>query len=179
METTNPQAENPPTNQPKPPEPDPDNARIPQAVRQRVGIGSLTDLFSVLRMEKQNALNRRLVRKTQDGTLGNPGPDNEGDEDDMGTVANVGDQYIYNYQQPGNAPAPASSGGSGLKTAAIAGLSALTAGGLATMLPYLLPLLLFPKEEPAQPTNPPAVESVDTDTLYDLRFAEPKGTTNE
>jgi hypothetical protein len=54
-------------------------------VKNQEQINQLHDVLSTVRLDKQNALVRRLVRKTQDGTLGQPGDsgdDSSAEEDE-------------------------------------------------------------------------------------------------
>ena len=46
-------------------------------IKNQEQINQLHETLSVLRLDKQNALVRRLVKKTQDGTLGQPGTPDE------------------------------------------------------------------------------------------------------
>lgn len=103
---------------------------------------------NVGRMGLQAALNRRLVRKTLDGTLGSRTHEPE-DSDDMGV--NVGDNNVvnHNYYQ---APKPSGLGTLGKLLGF--GALALTTGGIGAVGGLLLANLL----------KTPAAEKPDTDT---------------
>jgi len=134
-------------------------------IKNQEQINQLHRVFSVLRLDKQNALVRRLVRKTQDGTLGQPTADTgdaapaEGDEmsDDLETdKVNFGDVHNnYTVAQPATAKSAslwpmilaATLGGCGLGAAAMA-----------------LPALLKPEPQPT-------IVTTDTDTQYSLEFS--------
>jgi hypothetical protein len=98
---------------------------------------------------KQGRLVRRLVRKTQDGTLGQATsePEDLPEDDDMGV--RVGDEINYHLHQPQSAPA---SGGlaSAARTALLVGLGAAAGAG---------PLVAWNALRPAAtPPTPAAVQ---------------------
>ena len=128
-----------------------DKMRVAQGIRQRIGIGTLSDLLTVHRQKKQAELNQRLVRKTQDGTIGKLTTE----DDDVGDTINVGDTFVVGREE---ASTPSKPGISpwwlALPTAAAIGLGA-----------YMLM-----QRGNDTPESPPV--SADTNTLYDLRFAE-------
>ncbi len=135
-----------------------DDLRLGQSVRQRVGIGTLADLLSVHRIKKQGELNQRLVRKLQDGTVGEPEAGENAEGDDMGDTINVGDTFMVGREAPTKPPKRTgiSPWWLALPTAAALGLGALS--------------LLKPPE----PQPPPTIEiPPDTNTTYDLQLAEP------
>lgn len=128
------------------------------------------EVMDVLRLDKQNALVRRLVKKQQDGTLGQP--TTEGDQkdtegsDDMAEddKVNFGDttHNVYTIADQGKTVAEKAVG----SLLPIILASALGGGGLGAAA-MALPALL--KEDP-----PPVVmtSDTDTDTQYLLEFAQ-------
>ncbi len=115
-----------------------------QIVKRSIGIRQAERVADFQRIMRQNALVRRLVRKTQDGTLGRRTDDPI--DDDM---IQVGDNNItvYNDQKPGG------KAGTLAKWALIAaGLAG--AGGGAAYFASKLPAL------------------TDTDTKYELRLVD-------
>jgi len=138
-------------------------------VKNQEQIYQLHETLNVMRLNEQNALNRRLVRKTQDGTLGRPDvavpADQQGsadmtptDEEEADKVSFGDTTTTYNLEDK-----------SGTKSSLIpwiltAALGGAGLGALAAMLPSLL--------NPTQPTPVVVSPSNDTDTLYDLQFKE-------
>lgn len=78
-----------------------DEIRLNQVIRQRVGIHTATDAAILAGLVEQGKLVRRLVRKTQDGTIGKESGTMPEEED---TSINVGDMIIHNYQSPDTKP---------------------------------------------------------------------------
>lgn len=156
------------TSQDQTPEPlrPPEGPRIEQTIRDRARVDTLADTLSVMRMDAQNRLVRRLVRKTQDGTVGSATeePEDTGEED---MNVNVGDTYITNTQ-----PAPAggvntqpSGAASGLGR--IAGPLLLT-GLLGTGLGGVGAGLLMNYLMSRPPATAPVEPGTDADTNYNL-----------
>jgi len=125
------------------------------------------------RVQKISKLNRRLVKKMQDGTLGTPTTEPEDDEDDDGV--HVGDITINMPQtfeppvvQPPTTHTPprppaepvASTGISKALAAALIAASLLGGGGAGALL-YSL----------ARPI--PKVTDTDTDTQYRIQLVDP------
>jgi hypothetical protein len=144
-------------------------------IKSQEQIHQLHDLLNVTRMDKQNALVRRLVKKQQDGTLGQPttesgdtggGDGEEGGGDDMaeGDKVNFGDttHNVYTITEPGKSVAEKAAG----SLLPIILASALGGGGLGAAA-MALPALL--KNDPAPVVVP---QDTDTDTKYLLEFAE-------
>lgn len=127
-------------------------------------IKQLFNLHNVQRLDKQNALVRRLVKKTQDGTLGQPTSADEEDadvaEDSEDDKVQFGDNVV-NYTSTEPAQQVAAKLPSLLPYVLAAALGGGGLGAAATALPLLL-----------KPQEPPKVITTDTDTLYDLRFKE-------
>lgn len=121
-----------------------------------IGIRQATMASGLARLGKMSALNRRLVRKMQDGTLGEQTAEPEDEETDN---VHVGDVTIY---QP---PAPPAKSAGVLPTAALAAASLLGGAGLAAAV-----LTLF--RPPAAPVAPTAQAATDTDTRYQLRLVD-------
>lgn len=130
----------------------------------------LAEVMDVLRLDKQNALVRRLVKKHQDGTLGQPTAENGENEaegsDDMAEddKVNFGDttHNVYTITDPGKSVAEKTVGS--LLPVILA--SALGGGALAAAA-LALPALL--KEDPAPVVT---TSDTDTDTQYLLEFAD-------
>lgn len=132
-------------------------------VKTQEQINQLHEVLGTLRLEKQNALVRRLVRKTQDGTIGkvNAGDDpvNEEDENvsfgDTTNTYNVAEQAKAVAEKAAPSVLPyvlaAALGGGGLGAAAMA-------------IPWL-----FSDSTPAPVVQP---AGADADTQYDLTFKE-------
>lgn len=120
---------------------------VTRTLKHRHDIYRLADLLGVFRIDRQNALTRRLVKKQMDGTLGHPA-ENDDEEEEMGHVS-FGDQQITN-----NHYHRTSSSLMAKLTLAII-LVALAAGGCYLAHKYLLP---------------PVAE--DCDTLFDLEFVD-------
>ena len=127
-------------------------------VKNQEQINQLHEVLSTVRLDKQNALNRRLVRKTQDGTLGQPekGDETVSEEDD-GTVS-FGDT-TYNISGPEPTVKPASSMLPYLLAAALGGTGL---GAAAVALPASWKVL----------NPPPVTQPSDADTQYDLTFKD-------
>jgi hypothetical protein len=130
----------------------------------------LAEVMDVLRLDKQNALVRRLVKKHQDGTLGEPTAEC-GDQDAEGGDAmaeddkvNFGDttHNVYTITEP--AKSVTEKAASSLLPIVLA--AALGGGGLGAAA-MALPALL--KKDPAPVVVP---QGTDTDTQYLLEFAE-------
>ena len=114
-------------------------------------------------MFQDRAMMRRGAKKQQDGTLNQPG---EPEPEDMNI--RVGDEIHY-YDAPktiASSPVQTSGFADFLKKAAIA--AALTAGGAGVGVG--IPWLLGAFEKAAPAVVPAAVESIDTDTQYELRL---------
>lgn len=165
--------------------------------KHNVQLEQLAEVLDVTRLDKQNELVRRLVRKQQDGTLGettmepedansNGGGDaSEGDamqddnsDDGESDRVNFGDSHYYNVTdaapaapQPANTPAPSPSPPkpSGLAKSAwpLVLASALGGGGLGAAA-MAIPAML--KDDPAPNVHVPATS--DTDTQYQLEFTD-------
>jgi len=124
-------------------------------------------------MQKQNGLVRRLVRKTQDGSLGTrteePEDAEAAGEAEMGVM--VGNEIHYHYPSPATPEAvpeaaakpAASSGLSKLATAGVLAAAIGGGGGLGALVAQLV--------RPADTAAPTA--AVDADTQYDLRLTPP------
>jgi len=162
-----------------------EDPRIAQVIRQRAGVHTATDAATLVGLVEQGKLVRRLVRKTQDGTVGKESGPMPEDED--GTNINVGDTIInYGQQGPEGEPipeGPPTSGGDNTQapqTPATPGASLVskvlpwiiagTLGASGTGLGVWLTSKPSPKEDP----EPPVVQPEDTDTKFDLGFTEPK-----
>ncbi len=118
-----------------------DSVKIRQA--ERVGM--------IQKLARQSRLVRRLVRKTQDGTLGQPTPETDGADD----MIQVGDNHYH----------PALAGTGALKTAALlAGLLA-GGGGIGSAVTWYS---LQPRFD-AVASPPP---TADADTRYELRLVD-------
>ena len=124
-------------------------------IKSQEQIHQLHDLLNVTRIDKQNALVRRLVKKQQDGTLGQPttesgdtggGDGEEGGGDDMAEddKVNFGDttHNVYTITEPGKSVAEKAAG----SLLPIILASALGGGGLGAAA-MVLPALL--KSDPA------------------------------
>lgn len=137
-------------------------------VKNQEQIYQLHETLNVMRLDEQNALNRRLVRKTQDGTLGRPdapADDSQGgttvastEEEETDKVSFGDTTNTYNLEDKSGSK---SSLAPWILAAALGGAGL---GALAAMLPSLL--------NPTQPTPVVVSPSNDTDTLYDLQFKE-------
>lgn len=146
----------------------------------------LREVMNLQRLNKQNALNRRLVRKQQNGSVGQETTEVEDEEDDYihfgDTVTNVFRGGAEQLQPAPTAPTistppPPAPPQSPLEPTVIQQASqalwpivlasALGAGGLGVGLTSML-------MKPA-PVIIPTAAGVDTDTgtLYQLEFAEP------
>ncbi len=125
--------------------------------------------MDISRLDRQNAMNRRLVRKTIDGSLGKPDEPGESMDDEDGTNINIGDQtyHIQQPEQPEQPEQPVSRSGtpSWLFPVASAVLGPL--GGVGAVLGYQL---LFSQPQPAPSSQPPATagSTIDTDSQYDI-----------
>mgnify|MGYP001346075311 CR=1 FL=1 len=125
-------------------------------VKNQEQINQLHDVLSTLRLDKQNAMNRRLVRKTQDGTLGQPETGDAAVEDEDETVSFGDTTNTYHIAKA--APSilsyvlAAALGGAGLGAAAMA-------------IPAVMKML-----------NPPAAVQTagfeDLNTKYNLDFED-------
>jgi hypothetical protein len=130
------------------------------------------EVMDVLRLDKQNALVRRLVKKQQDGTLGQPTTESDETDaegsDDMAEddKVNFGDttHNVYTIADQGKSVAEKAAG----SLLPIILASALGGGGLGAAA-MALPALL--KDDPPPVVTP---SDTDTDTQYLLEFAEGK-----
>jgi len=143
--------------------------------KQLLGVHTLASTFDVLRMDKQAASVRRLVKKQQDGTLGQPDEDGMAETDD--TNVTIGDTYTFHgaaeqaaagpitpttpttpsLPQPTEQPVTQPPPGLSAKKAALWAALALAAGGglgAGTLALYT------------------ALSADDTNTLYSLEFGE-------
>ncbi len=140
-------------------------------VKTQEQINQLREVLSVSRLDKQNALVRRLVRKTQDGTIGQPDaavestpPTTEGEDMEDEAKVSFGDQTTYNITEP---PARVSAAKApGLLPYILA--AAIGGGGLGAAAATLPSLLRAPAAAPPAQT----VTDTDTNTQYDLKFKE-------
>ena len=137
-------------------------------IRNQEEIYQLGQVNNVRRLDKQNALVRRLVRKTQDGTLGTPtsGGDDVADDDEESD-----DQIIFGdtnntYTITEQAERAAAKVAPGILPYVLA--AALGGGGLGAAM-MALPALL---KTPEPPKVIVAGQGDDTDTMYDLQFRE-------
>lgn len=141
-------------------------------IKSQEQIHQLSDVLNVMRMDKQNALVRRLVKKQQDGTLGQPTTESGGEDaegsDDMAEddKVNFGDttHNVYTIADQGKSVAEKAAG----SLLPIILASALGGGGLGAAA-MALPALL--KDDPPPVVTP---SDTDTDTQYLLEFAEGK-----
>jgi hypothetical protein len=114
------------------------------------------------KLRKQDGLVRRLVKKTQDGTLGTPTDDQALETDDM---LQVGDNMIVQQSATGVSKLLAA-------TAILAGMVGACGLGLG------LATIVRPAAAPIAPVitapsaDPPTAASLDRDTLYELRLVE-------
>lgn len=174
--------------QPPPPQPrqlDPNDPAWGETIRKRSRVGTLADLFSVLRMDKQNALVRRLVRKQQDGTIGQPEGNAMPDEEDDTPDINLGE--IYNYINAPEGPKDTTPGGvntqppqaNGTLAKAILpiALSTLIGGGLGGLGVGLISGA-FSRTPTAAPAPVIPSPGPDRDTQFDLRFRGEHGVRN-
>ena len=130
----------------------------------------LAEVMDVLRIDKQNALVRRLVKKHQDGTLGQPTDESDDQNaegsDDMAEddKVNFGDttHNVYTITEPVKSVTEKATG-SLLPIVLAAALGGGGLGAAAMALPALL------KSDPAPVVVP---QDTDTDTQYLLEFAE-------
>ena len=115
-------------------------------------------------LQRKQRVVERLVRKTQDGTLGQVDPtSDESPEEDMGV--SVGNRTVHNYYgQP--AAEAATVGGSLIKRVGLAAALLAAGGGVGAAVPWLLERL---QVQPAAV----APQAADKDTLFDLRFGTP------
>jgi hypothetical protein len=128
-------------------------ARVGQHIRQRLGIRALHEVSTVGKLIEQANLVQRLVRKTQDGTLGKETSESEGE--DVGSY-NVGDQY-HIHQPP---PQPPKTSMLPTLVAGVSTVAALALGG------YQLYQALKPPQEQKVPADK------DTDTRYSVEFGK-------
>ena len=137
-----------------------------QPVTDRLNLRNAAELLDVARLEEQNKLNRRLVRKSQDGTIGQP---DEAGTDDMGTTVTLGDQFHITVppdkEQPPSSPQKEPRKGMSPLLA-----TALTAGAFAVGGPA--GVAIYKALEPAVEKVLPAPETTDSDTQYTIRFRE-------
>jgi hypothetical protein len=126
--------------------------------------------MDIQRLAKQNKLNRRLVRKTQDGTLGKPTEEPEDEEDD---TVHIGDVTIL--QPASNQPTYSQINGvqdagqksNRLATAALLVATLLGGAGIgAAALHYAA----TPAVSPHPATS--AATAADVDTQWTLRLVE-------
>lgn len=158
-----------------------------QKIRRQGQIHNLAEVMDVVRLERQNALNRRLVRKTQDGTVGQAGDDML--EEDMNV--NVGDQIYYGVPGPNQAPpdqtgeSPSGTGGvnthrpesTSRRSSSILPLvaTALLGTGLGGLGTGLATYYLNREPTPVvQPTPPPPIVDRDTRNRYLLTLPQGK-----
>lgn len=104
-------------------------------------------------------ITERLVKKTQDGTLGTPTDDPWPEPDDM--AVSVGDHYEVNETKRGLMDK--------ITPALIVGAALSMPFGWAAAMNYLKPEPVVVEKTPAAP---PA-EKKDDDTLFDLRLGGP------
>jgi hypothetical protein len=123
---------------------------------------------------RRQAVLERLIRKTQDGTLGTSTnePMDKALEEDMSV--SVGNETYIHHEAPPPAPVPQESKLSGIaKVVAASGLAAAGLGSAAA-----IPIAAWNLARPAQTTvvqEAPDFEDTDTDTKYNLRiFKEDK-----
>lgn len=126
--------------------------------RKLIGTRIATELIQQAKLHRQSRLNERLVRKTQDGTLGHATSEPEDGEEEM--HVQVGDNV---YQSPPSAGAKGA-----IKTALIG--AALTAAGVGWLVPFGMQLLDQPKPDAPAVANPEP--GPDRDTQYMLEFVE-------
>ena len=132
-------------------------------------IEQYAEVMDVLRLDKQNALVRRLVKKHQDGTLGQPATESgdpeeaSGDDVTEDDTVHFGDttHNTYTIHEPAQPLVAEKSSGSLLP---IILASALGGGGLAAAA-IALPALL--KSDPAPVVVP---HDADTDTNTNLQY---------
>ncbi|WP_436716577.1 hypothetical protein U8335_03955 [Roseiconus lacunae] len=152
----------------------------PETWREKIAndwfLGKVADnMLQIDKDDRRQRLTERLIKKTQDGTLGKPTTEPM-DGDDMGV--SVGNEINYHYSQPAAqpAPAPAASPATSIaKTVAAAGL-ALAGLGTGTALPIAAYNLTKPaadavveRIETPRPDPAPA-PTIDTDTRYGLQI---------
>jgi hypothetical protein len=135
-------------------------------------IEQLSNVMNLMRLDKQNALVRRLVKKQQDGTLGQPDQAGDGEEggDDVAEddKVNFGDTvhniYTLTDALQGKA-APSAAAGVAKSTLPLILAAAIGGGGFGAAL-MALPALW-------KGTKPPTVitTDTDTDTRYTLEFS--------
>ena len=135
-------------------------------VKNQEQINQLHEVASVIRLEKQNALNRRLVRKAQDGTIGKPDAPGEVAVEEEETKVSFGDT-VNTYNIADNTPAPvkdtiAKAAPSILPYVLAAAMGGTGLGAAAMAIPAVMKML-----------NPPAAtQALDFDTKYNLNFEE-------
>jgi hypothetical protein len=139
-----------------------------QAKRRRLGLMLADRAAGLLNLQRNQEATRRLVRKMQDGTLGQP--DANGEATEAGDVdgIRVGDEYHWHNQpqttNTENRPTPpARDTLTRLLTAALAG------AGLAGGAAYVADKLSGDKEPP-----PAAVQPADGDLRYGLEIVRPE-----
>lgn len=127
-------------------------------------INQLYEVLNVTRLDKQNALVRRLVKKTQDGTLGQTTTEAEdkGEEESVDDAetdkVNFGD-VTTTYNLADRAAEAAAKSPSILPYVLAAALGGTGLGAAAMALPYML-------------KTTPVVQSADTDTSMTIDFKE-------
>ena len=126
-------------------------------VKSQEQINQLHEVLAVTRLDKQNALVRRLVRKSQDGTLGQPETGDAAMKEEEETVS-FGD-ITNTYNIPATAAKATSSIWPYLLAAALGGTGL---GAAAMALPAVWKAM-----------NPPAAtQALDFDTKYNLNFED-------
>lgn len=122
------------------------------------------ETFHLGKLNNQSALTQRLVRKNQDGTLGQPDP--EGTTTDMPGDIKVGDQYPVVVVPPSQ---PQSAGIGTLGTVALTAASILGTGGIGAGAAYLMNKLMSPPAAVVPATPPGAPQGGNfTDTSTDI-----------
>jgi len=129
-------------------------------VKQSIGIRQAERLLGASGAHRRGRLVERLVRKQQDGTLGQPGGPDASEADEM---IQVGDNHYTAL------PAAAGGGTGGLGTALALGAGLLAASGAG--VGGAMWLLADRVTEPT-PSVAPANPGPDTDTRYRLRLVD-------
>lgn len=152
---------------------------MPEAYRRQMwrriaGVRMLNTLMDMDRLQEQARLVRRLVRKTQDGTLGKPDSDaDQSEAEDMGAYQ-VGDNIHYHYpaspeqsSPPPQATPPQPAVPSWLKSALLVAAAAAAGAGV--------PALWRQMQDQPNTTVvvPPGVDTdTDTDTQYEIGLSQ-------
>lgn len=135
-------------------------------LKQSVGIRQAEKLLQAAGLDRRGRLVERLVKKTQDGSLGQSTPDDPGADD----VIQVGDNhYTVLPQDPAPHIAAAAPGTTGKTLATVAAALLAGAGGMWALSPT----------PPAETDPPPAVAkdtpgkpTTDSNTKYRLRLVD-------